>query len=714
MSTWLINEQSPEARGVTLVNWTRNSGRASTLQLACTQDFDAAEKFSHGSTVTVKRDGAKWFVGKVRSIPKSGSASTEGHDYLIEDAWAELERLTYQEPWLIRQSDYAGAIYSPTVILGMDSSGTRINVGQQIAEVLAFAVSQGVSIAAGTMPTGMTLWPSEVVGQSCAAIIRDCLRYYPDWIPWIDPTTSTPTFKVTPRASASQINLDVTSCTDLQVTKTQDRVPTGVRIVYTTANVVSSGGEDSVYRNVAFDQYPTVSTEALKLAAGPGVLVTTVELAGMQMQVQKQQIQTRDLPTTSGDAIDYLKLKYPVIKDIDESKINVTAWTTLVIPSGDTEADAIDSKIPRVPGSNRSDLPRELVKGSVTEWMRKKVGRVLVEMTVEADSSASEEEKKKIESLPPHFSVTATNATTKIYQGVSSFTAPGAVPTGIAQAFYETLVNGCYYEGSLTLVGEELTTFNFGGSKLNLTGSAITAWASMGAPIHSVTQDLQSGRTVINFGPNPEYSFQDFLEFLSLLNKRPNNEYTVAERTTDEYGSANGASAKGDSVGPYDGPETITGGGGCGGGGGSHPFKITTSKVDGTAKYRISKGSIIHGTNGAAFTIPGTTFDTDTTATAGYVVLTVSVAAGPALDTGSASWALSIETSAPQEVTMSAGTPPVQTQLKLLLGKITVDGATGAATAWQAWTSSARVVHDIFNGVEVLVLEAAPTDPSII
>lgn len=590
MSTWLINDQSPEYWGVTVAQWEMRSGRASSLQLACIQNFDASEKFAYGSSVTIKRDGVKWFVGKVRAIPKSGSASSEGHDYLVEDAWAELERLTYQEPWGVKQTDGAYYVYSPTVVLGMNSAGTRINVGQQIAEVLAFAVAQGINITAGTMPTGMTLWPSEVVGQSCAAIIRDCLKYYPDWIPWIDPTTSTPTFRVTPRASATALTVAVTDCTDLRVTKTQDRVPDGVRICYVTANVITDG-EPAVYRSMVIDQFPTVSLAVAKLAAGPGILVTTVELAGMQVHIQKQQVQTRDLPTTSSGAKAYLKLKFPVIKDIADAKINISEWTTLVIDEDETEADAVDSKMPRTPGGTRSDLPRELVKGTITEWMRKKVGRVLVEMKVQAGSGASEAEKKKIESLPPHFSVIATNAVTKIYKGVSSFTAGESAPAGIAQAYYNNLVNGCYFEGSMTLTSEDLPAANFHGKKINISGSSISEWSSMGAPVHSVSCDLKSGQMVVSFGPNPDYSIQDFLEFLKLLNKREHTEYTVSERTGNEFGDDAGISAKGDSVGPYDTPETITGGG-SGGGAISQPFELVASGTAGDNILKVRESTL--------------------------------------------------------------------------------------------------------------------------
>lgn len=608
MSTWTINDYPPESLGLRLVGGTFRSGRASAVQLSRGVAFEATESFAHGSSVTIKRDGAPFFRGKVRAIDKSGSASDEGQEYLVEDVWAELELLTYQEPWLIRQSDYTGTAYSPQVILGMNSAGTRINVGQQIAEVLSFAVARGLSLTAGTMPTGMTLWPSEVNGMSCAEVIRDCLKYYPDWVPWIDHSSSPPTFKVTPRASAAAQSLAVTACSNFRITKTQDRVPAGVRIVYLTAHKIA----DEVYRSMSIDQYPTVGVEALVAPAGPGILVTTVELAGMTMQIQKQQVQTRTLPTSSTDAKAYLKLKFPAVKDLADGDWNITEWTTAVIPEADDSVDPIDPKLERISGSDRSDLPRELVKGAVAEWMQKKVGRVLVEFKVEASGTASEAERKKIESLPPNFSVTATNATTKIYKGVSSYAAGETAPAGIAEAFHTTLANGCYFEGSATIHGEELSAAAWHGAVLNLTGG-VSEWATMKAPIHAVSWDLETCETVLDFGPNPEFSIQDFMEFLKLLNQRPNNEYTTAERSGDGLGDDAGISARGDSVGGYDLPETITGGG-TGSGSLTEPFQLVASGTPGDNILKVRESTL-------AGEVPGGF-------TAGIMDLTIADAAG--------------------------------------------------------------------------------------
>lgn len=583
MSVWLINGNPPESYGLTVVSVNFNAARVSSVGLRAASNFDATEPFPYGSEITISKDSVPFFRGKARRITKSGSSRSEGIDYAVEDVWADLERLTYQEPWAIRQTDYVGTAWLPTVILGMNSSGVRISVGAQILEALNFAVARDVSLTVGSIPTGMMLWPSKAVGMSCAAVIRECLKYYPDWVPWINHATSPPTFNVTPRASATAVSVAVTDCESVEVSEIEDRVPEGVRICYITAGLIG----DNVYRTLSVDQYPGVTDAELVAPAAEGVLVTSVELAGMQVPMQKQQIQAVTLPTSETGAIAYLKEKFPAIKDIADAKIDITSWTTSVLTAANPESPPIDEKLERLPGGSRSDLPRELVKGQVTEWMRKKVGRVLIEMKVEP-VGATDAEKKKIKALPPSFTVIGTNAISKTYRGISNFTAADDVPVGIAAAFYQNIVNAAKFEGEITIVGAEIYPTLFHGKKLNLTGCANGEWTTMDAPVHRVSYDIAQGRTTVAFGPNPELSFQDFLDYLRLLNKRPHNVYTQSERTGDELGDESGISANGDTVGPYDAPETVTAGG-SGDGAVEMPFELFSA---GGNKLRIRESTL--------------------------------------------------------------------------------------------------------------------------
>ena len=554
MATFLINGTAPAALGLRVVGGTFAEGGVSSVTLDAVRPCDDWEILGYNAAVTITRDGSSFFKGKVRSIPKACPAgSAESQTYVIEDAWADLETTTYQEPWNINNV----AVPLPMFILGVKASGARINLGQQIAEAINYAASVGVSIVMGTVPTGMLLWPSEATGKSVAQVIRDCLRYHPDWVPWINHTTSTPTFNVTPRASATGRSISVIGNAGFTIVEQAAMLPDCVRICYLTT---STTGED-IFRKVVVDKYPGGGADG-----GPGTLTTIIELAGANQQIQKQQIQTRTIPAidATSAAKTYLKKKFPALASVDADHWDVSEWKKSFVDENDDSADEpppINPRATRIKGTNLSGLPRELVDGNIAEWMRRKVGWVHCSMELDK-SGATEDELKILDSIPTQFTVRATNAISKIYKGISSFTPGEDAPAGVAQAYYNTIRDGCRYSGSITIIEQDVGATRWHGSKLNLT-SGLSAWASMGAPIHTVDWDITSKRVTISFGPNPNYSVQDFLEYLKLLNKRPVTWMSGAERTSNDVGDGEGPSARKDIVGPRDGPETIYGGGGA-------------------------------------------------------------------------------------------------------------------------------------------------------
>lgn len=553
MATWLINGASPASLNLRIVGGVFNSGGPSYVQLEAIRPCDAAETFAYNATVTITRDGNPFFKGKVKRIPKACPAgSAESQTYQIEDGFSDLETTTYQEPWNI----HGTAVYLPMVYLGVDASGARINLGQQIAEVITYAASVGVPLTVGSTPSGMLLWPSEATSQSCAQIIRDSLRYHPDWIPWVNHDTTTPTFNVTPRSSATARTISIVGNAGFDITEESATLPDCVRIVYLTT---STTGEE-VFREVAIDKYPTGGADG-----GPGVLTTVVELAGANQQIQKQQVKTRTIPAVddTSAAKTYLKKKYPALGAVADTSWDVTEWSKAFAAEADDEADEPDPINPaaeRIKGTNLTGLPRELVDGNIAEWMRCKVGWVHCTMELSKDG-ASEEEAKILDSIPRQFTVRATNATSKTYKGLSSFTPADQRPAGVPQAYYQTIRDGCRFSGSITIIESDVGATRYHGCKLNLSGGE-SAWSTMGAPIHTVAWDLESRKVTISFGPNPNYSVQDFLEYLKLLNKRPVSWISTAERTSNDVGDGEGPSARKDIVGPRDLPETIYGGGG--------------------------------------------------------------------------------------------------------------------------------------------------------
>lgn len=592
-SLWRIDGGSGpvtlESLGLEVVSGEFRNGSASSMRLRRASDCDAAEILSgYGGTVTLTRavdplapEYVDFFKGTIRAIPKSADDASESQEYLIEDAWADLERTVYQEDWAIKNTiGDPELILMPRCFLGVSDAGTPISVGQQIAAAVAFAVSAGIDIQADTSyPAGMVLWPTEVDGISIAEVIRTSLRYYPDWIPWIDHTTGSPTFKVTPRDSASALSLAITDCSSLDVAEIQDRLPEHVRIVYLTANEVAEGGGIETWRNYKEDIYPVADIENPTDAerSGPGVLCTTVDLQGVDAAVQKQQVQTRHIPTvldppsspgTEGyeplTAKAWLKLQFPAIADVPDAAIDLADWVRGLIPETETPPDPINPKSKRLgepetppsdppaPALTLADVPRQLVKGGIAEGMRKKVGKVRLTWTIKPAAGATEAEKALISKVPPGITVTATNATTRIYKFLSSYTPADAAPTGVAEAFYNTIRNGCRYQGSISLLTEGLD-LPWHGRKLNLTGG-VAGWATMAAPIHAVQWDAETEMATFAFGPTPDYGFQDFLEYLHLLRRRPASWITAAERTSAAIGDDAGPSAAGDIVGPFDVP----------------------------------------------------------------------------------------------------------------------------------------------------------------
>ena len=572
---FLLNGHTPASLGLTVVGGEFRSGSASSIRVEAAEDFDAVSltEWGHGTDVACTVDSAPFFSGKVKLIPTAASAEREGRSYLIEDAWAELETCTYQETWPLQ----TGTILMPYVILGLDqATGARIDLGAQIEAVITFAASAGISIQMGTTPTGLDLWPTEANGISCAEAIRTCLRFHPDWIPWIDHSSSPPTFNVTPRASATAVSLAVTDCSHFQIVERPDRVPDCVRLLFSTATTYTEAGDDGetfTYRDGTIQKYPTDGPDS-----GPGVLTSLIELSGGQASIAKQQIETRPIPHKPADgatapqilaaeelAKEWIKQHHQWLVNeagtpMDNDKFLIHKWQIALArdlnPANPLEAnpkpDPINMHVTPMLATTLAHVPRELVSGTLHEWMHKRQGEVAVRIVISATQKATDKDRELIAQLPPVTYCMGTNATTKIYRGRPQWQEYAElIEPGIAQAYYNTIAGGCMYEGSATLVdeGNTLGAMTWHGCKLNLTGG-IAGWATMAAPIHAIQWDLQSEEVTITFGPNPDYALPDFLEYLSLLRKRPPCWMSADERTSPEMGDKVVSSGRTDHVNP--------------------------------------------------------------------------------------------------------------------------------------------------------------------
>jgi hypothetical protein len=546
MITWTLNDSSLETLGLTLAagNFRVQAVSTMTLQRAC--NFDATEALSYGTAAILALDGTPYFQGKVVSVPKFGSGSDEGQVIEIADAWTDLEETIYQEEWATGIT----AVLQPRAVLGMgkiDAVWTYLTVAQQVKKILDYAISQGVNLAVGTIPTGERLLPTEVSNISCAEAVQMALKFHPDWIPWIDHSTTPPTFNVTPigTATGAAFSVDGTGpVIDFELTARSDLLPESVRIVYETANEIDA----EVYRKVYVDKYPADGPDG-----GPQVLTATIPLAGMSAQVQKSRIQTRTLPTSQATAKPWLKEKFPAIAAVADEDLFVKVWSLELVTEDDEDfPPPVSPQAERMAFTNVSQATHELVRGTMEDWMRRKVGPVRVYFELACRPSVPQALRDIVKTLPPAVIITGTNATTKTFKTLSHWSAAEEVPTGSAQAIYTAIHAAMPYQGSVTIAAEELPPVPYHGRVISLPPT----WPGIACPVHSVDWDVASGTARLSFGPAPHLAPADFLEMQRILRARPVTWWSFAERDSSQIGDEDGPSAHGDTVTGHDIPKT--------------------------------------------------------------------------------------------------------------------------------------------------------------
>lgn len=554
---WKVNGTPVADLGISVAGGTFKTQGTSFALLDVVADFDAAEVFTYGQAITLTRTLADAtvtvFNGKIAPISKQANPEYEGHKYPVEDAWADLERTTYQEEWATGRA-VDPVVSLPRAVLGIDSDGLVISVGLQLAAIIGFAATVGVAIQMGSTPSGEDLWPKEVNNISCAEAINQCLEFHPDWVPWLDHTTTPPTFNVTDTLNMPEVILPTDGSgilASFEETRRDDLVPDTVRIVYEFATTI----EDEVFRNLSVDKAPGGGPDA-----GPKVLCAMIPLAGGQMQIQKSRVRVRPMPE-SDDLSDltkkWVKANYPRLKDVDLEDFVIKRFKkTLHVDDIADHPHPLDisKQAPRLVATDADQVPNQLLEGQIEDWMRKKVAWVDFEVIVSPADGVSPEVQSKINLDFPPGKCVCTNAITKLYKGVTQWVADEDIPSGIAAGVYNSMSNAYLYEGSAKILENELSGTRYHGKKLTLTGAGTS-----NAMIHSVTWDVGSGETTLGFGPVPELAPADFLELQRRLRSRKVTWWSGIERTDSKLGAEAAPSAAGDTVGGYHGPQIIFG-----------------------------------------------------------------------------------------------------------------------------------------------------------
>ena len=498
---------------------------------------DADPIFAHGSTVQLFQNGTPWFYGRVVQVPGRASAKAEDQLYRLAGPWWYLENLVFQQIW--QTTDGTHVTLVPTnksrLILSQAADGTKLATGAAILEVLAYATARGAPITVGAVTPDAIAPYAEALDRSCAEVIRNFLRWTPDATAAFDYTTTPyPTLSIHRRADAATVTLPAYGApiSGLELTPRHDLQAPAVVLKFEQTNDI----DNDTFTSLIVQSAPTTAT-----GDELGALVMTLDLSGARATYQKQPVVTALIPQsdTSSGVIDWWKGKFAWLKDFADADLMVVSGTQVV---------AIENAS-SYPGITLSDVPNELLSGSIASWMELNAAPLLVTATLHYTGAATTESSVVFDAMNQrvvYTRVTGTNAETQTYSRLTSETEAEPVPTGLAAALYAA-VSVLQYDGALELTEQECSGAAVPGLLLNLTGGR-AEWATMAAQIQRVEEKIDLGHTKITVGPTKHLGHAELTTWLR-ANRNRRISYRLNERTSG-LGSGNAAKVHGGEMSP--------------------------------------------------------------------------------------------------------------------------------------------------------------------
>ena len=480
--------------------------------------FDGTALVAYDDTVTIKKDGVTWFLGRCNTLPRQGDPGSESISYEIVGPWWYLDHRVYEQSWQLWDTD-AGSLQATNksrVILCQNAAGARVTSGAQITDAVNFAISKGAPIALGTVDPDIQIPWEESVDIMCAEVIIRMLKWSPDCVCWFDYSTATPTFHCRKRSNLSSASLAVTAGSPAQsisITPRCDLQVPGVTLKYEKTHTDAGVAYETIEEDTAGD---TDEFDAL---------VSTIQLAGSEKTYVTQVVETSNKPATW------------IVK----------AWWKARDTSIADIADA-DMTIHDGASSGVEGYPRILESGVIHEWMSVDIEEVTASAQIDfkiKDAGADNVNERKNEKLSTNLIMT--NATTGTYRRLDSWVSGEATPVGLAQSIYDAW-NQLQYDGQFMLLEDEVSSTVHPGKKLNLTGG-VAAWASMNALIAQVTEDVDMGLTTITFGPMRHLGPDDLVALLRRFRTRMKSHFFKVRTTGKAEDRDKGGVALGD-VGP--------------------------------------------------------------------------------------------------------------------------------------------------------------------
>jgi len=403
------------------------------------------------------------FRGRVRSMPRSGSGTAESQRIVIEGPWSWFKDTIFRQEW----AEGAG-VSKPRAVLYRAANGSRITTTAQLQAVCNAAAEAGAPF---TIPNdfqgGITPPFDEQTNLFCAEAATKCLSYHPHAALWFDYSTETPELKLAWRGSLPVTTVPLTAADGLSIRRRDDMAVTAVCIYYERQTTVDGSPAPTTH----MDLWPE---DADRFASG--VLSAVYDLDGDTVQQSLQVIEAEAFPVSLNDAA-WWKARVPWLND----------YTSVEISNGQ-----------RLYDSNLSNL---LVSGVKQPWMtsvsvEKERVQCLARCRMGTGTGVTEDVLKVI---TYETEVTGAPVGTTPYFHLDSFEAGEDVPHGVAEALY-TEWHAAHHEGSFSYALAEIDLAVSPGTALNISGGR-AEWSGMKALVSRVTEDIDAGRTTVEFGP---------------------------------------------------------------------------------------------------------------------------------------------------------------------------------------------------------------------
>lgn len=513
------------ANGVDTLTITKKYSALSTL----------SAPFAYGDTVRLFHGATCVFVGTVETLPTTSDPSDTSGTYKILGPSHDLQLCDYSQSWYYR--DPSGTLqsdYDPNVCL-CDDNGTRITTGAQIAAVVAYAATRGLTVTAGTITPGLYAPYDQKSNIRCWDAIIAMLRYTPDHVVWWDYNNQVsgayvPALNVTASTAMTPASYAHTSLNQISLTPRHDLVVPGVQVIFEMTSTVDGA------------TYRTRSVQSAGNHTHPRRLSLLYPLDGFHSTTQKQPIEVEQYPALGANA---------ATKNWAHANV---LWLRRLIYT--------DWDIKSVTRSGSLALPNRLIKGTPVPWLEAKQDFETEDITIKVEYTKKNDSGIAIKKETKDITIRclSTNCEEKTYTRQSSFQAAEPEPANFAADLYASW-SILHYAGTVGLQQQTPTPAVRPGQTLNITG-ALPAWASMTAVIQDTTINLPSGQITHNLGPCPRLEADTLMAiFRSVRARRFSTERMTRDNpdeTNDIWGPTTNPSSSISDGAPSDTVEHMT------------------------------------------------------------------------------------------------------------------------------------------------------------